>query len=72
MNQAKKPSRNGNSTRTDLYYTFTVGTGRRQVLHSRLFAAAIHVIGEDYLGENGRKWQADHVSPTLTFGKYIS
>ena len=61
------------ATCADLFLRFSIkfGTGdTKHVLHSRLFAAAAHVISPDYVGIQGAKWQADHISPVFTFSKY--
>ena len=60
-------------TRADLSLRFSSkvgGTDSKYVLHSRLFAAAAHVISPGYDGNKGAKWQADHISPVFTFSKY--
>jgi hypothetical protein len=60
-------------TCADLFLRFSIKVGStdtKKVLHSRLFAAAAHVISPDYDGNKGAKWQADHISPVFTFSKY--
>ena len=61
------------ATCADLFLRFSIKVGStdtKKVLHSRLFAAAAHVISPGYDGNKGAKWQADHISPVFTFSKY--